>query len=160
MTRAAATVKRNFHRPIMRQVQRAPATVVEISRRRARAIAGLGEVGEKIVACIEITGGIRGMAESESPTEIHQQPFPPGGGRGILCLGVWSDDHREKDCDQNNTTSSRARNAATISLRDSFHFRGKVSGSATAGKSTKFTTRQSVAQIFNLPYRRFVICRA
>ena len=86
---AAPAVKRQFHNPVVRQIERPPGTVVEIGRRRPVAIAGLGEIGEKTHSGIEILLHIRRVAESEAPAGVHEQPFAKGrcGGGFLPDLG-------------------------------------------------------------------------
>ena len=68
----APAVKRQFHRPIVRQVQGAPGPVVKIRGRRANSIAGLGEI---IIVVerngVEILARIGGVAESKAPSGVH-----------------------------------------------------------------------------------------
>ena len=55
--------------------------VVEIRRRGAHGITCLGEVGKLIRGRrrIEIFCRISGVAEGETPAEVHQNAFPTGG---------------------------------------------------------------------------------
>ncbi len=79
---AAPAVKRHFHSPVVREIEHPPGTVVEIGRRRAVAITGLGEIGEITRAGAEILLRIRRVAESKAPAGVHEQPLANSRGDG------------------------------------------------------------------------------
>ena len=74
---AAARVERRLHRPVVGQVQFAPAAVVEFRARRAPGVAGLGEVIEHLARRrgIKILRRVGRVAKGKAPAEIHQQFF-------------------------------------------------------------------------------------
>src|ERR1035441_9676870 len=75
--------ERQFHRPVMRKIQRAPLRVVELLRSEIKA-ARLGEVS-LTGAKAEIAIRIAPMALKELPAEIEQQPLARSNGR---CTGA------------------------------------------------------------------------
>ena len=75
--------KRQFHRPIVRQIDPSPCAVVEVRQGRRRESAGLCK-RPLIRSEAEVLGWIAGMAKMKAPVEIEQQTF--AGGSAIRCL--------------------------------------------------------------------------
>jgi hypothetical protein len=67
----------------VREIDHAPVVVVKVGGRRARAIAGLGQIAEETAARVKIPGWVIGIAKGKAPVKVHQQPLAAAGG------GVW-----------------------------------------------------------------------
>lgn len=86
--RAAAFAERQFHRPVVRQIDAAPRAVLEVGRRRAVAVAGLAEE-EQSRAVIEVLRRVEGVAEREAPAVVdagaRARTVGRGGAAGAEC---------------------------------------------------------------------------
>ena len=83
-------IEGQFHRPLVRQIDRAPARVAEPDAGRAAAGAGLGQV----------LGDAPVVAEMKISVGVEQQPFARGGGGGgeqIQTCGGEQDLDNQKD---------------------------------------------------------------
>ena len=92
MGRAAALAERQFHRPVVRQVDAAPRPVVEVRRGGPVAEAGLGEE-EGPRAVVEVLGRVPGVAQREAPAVIDAHALPDVVGRG----GAGDHEHRQRE---------------------------------------------------------------
>ena len=72
VARAGACGKRRLNRPVVRQIEEPPCSVVEFRRGRPVPVARLGEIREIAGSMLEILRRVKGVAEGEPPVAVEE----------------------------------------------------------------------------------------